>query len=161
MSGRPASSRGALCVEIVALRHVFEYYPPVMSFVSLVVCVFAGLLLPPPPSLSLFIHFFFTFLFFSSPPLPDHFWGPHSLLSVPPKECVELYLHSHTLFSFDGCALEEFYFFLHVPVSHFCYSSFMQGSPDSLIGVLNGLRAGRCGVRIPVEAREFSLLQNV
>ena len=58
MSGRPASSRGALCVEIVALRHVFEYYPPVMSFVSLVVCVFAGLLLPPPPlSLYLFISF--------------------------------------------------------------------------------------------------------
>jgi hypothetical protein len=53
-----------------------------------------------------------------------------------------------------------FYFFLHVPVPPFCYS-FMQGSPDSLISVLNRLRAGRRGVRIPVEAREFSLLQNV
>jgi hypothetical protein len=54
-----------------------------------------------------------------------------------------------------------FYFLLQIPVPHFCYSSVMQGSPDSVIGVLNRLRAGRCGFRIPVEAREFSLLQNV
>jgi hypothetical protein len=35
------------------------------------------------------------------------------------------------------------------------------GSQSSLVGIVTRLRAGRSGVRIPVEARDFSLLQNV
>jgi hypothetical protein len=91
LSGRPGKPRAAVCVEnIVALHHVFEYCPPVISFFCFPRFVFAYLLLSFFLSffsfflsflsffsffLYLFISICFTFLLFSSPPRPACFWA--------------------------------------------------------------------------------------
>ena len=148
-------------MQIVALRHICEYYPPVMSFffsprcVCLLICFFLTLSL----SLSLYSFLFYLcFLLFAAASRP-RLGSTQPPIHVTERMCgiIPPFPYAFVIsWFFIGRTLRFTSFFIYLFLIFV-----IQGTPVSVVGVLNRLRAGLCGDRIPVGAREFSLFQNV